>query len=53
MLADFNNVNRSNTSWELRVASYEFENEIASCKKNWELAHLKWELGIDLHKLGK
>ena len=35
------------------VASYEFKNKITSCKKNCELAHLKWGLGTDLHELGK
>ena len=30
---------RSNTSWELRVASPEFKSEIAICGKKYELEH--------------
>ena len=36
-----------------QVVSHEFKNKIASCKENCELAHLNWELGIDLRELGK
>ena len=43
------------SSWidQTRVVSYEFKNKIASSKRNCELEHIKWELGIDLYELGE